>query len=223
MSTKPKKILIFVAVVVIVLTAVGGGAIADRLWGFRPLDKLFPRTSFSVDQKILTEEFVVIKVAEDVSPSVVTVSIQTPKKRVLEFSPFGGFSQRTYGGDPQDIGSGFIVSPDGLIVTNKHVVSVAQATYKVITKDGKEYEVREVSRDPANDIAIIKIDAQGLKPVELGESLNLKAGQFVIAIGTALGEFRHTVTTGVISGLGRGIIAGNALEGYVERLDDVIQ
>ena len=223
MKAKPKKILTLLAVFVILLTAIGGGAIADRLWGFRPLDKLFPRTSFKVDQKILTEESVVIKVAEDVSPSVVTVSIQTPKKRVLEFSPFGGFSQRIEGGGPQDIGSGFIVSPDGLIVTNKHVVSVAQATYKVITKDGKEYEVIEVSRDPSNDIAILKIDAQDLKPVELGESSNLKAGQFVIAIGTALGEFRHTVTTGVISGLGRGIIAGNALEGYVEKLDDVIQ
>lgn len=223
MKEKPKKILTLLAVFVILLTAIGGGAIADRLWGFRPLDKFLPRTSFRLDQKILTEESVVIKVAEDVSPSVVTVSIQTPKKRVLEFSPFGGFSQRIEGGGPQDIGSGFIVSPDGLIVTNKHVVSAAQSTYKVITKDGKEYEVREVSRDPANDIAIIKIDAQGLKPVELGESSNLKAGQFVIAIGTALGEFRHTVTTGVISGLGRGIIAGNALEGYVEKLDDVIQ
>lgn len=220
-----KKLLIGLAFVVLVFVALTGGAIADRLWGFRPLDKLFPRPSFKVDQKILTEESVVIKVAEDVSPSVVTVSIQTAKKRVLEFSPFGGFSQRIEGGGPQDIGSGFIVSPDGLIVTNKHVVSVAQATYKVITKDGKEYEVREVSRDPANDIAIIKIDppAGGLAPVELGESSNLKVGQFVIAIGTALGEFRHTVTTGVISGLGRGIIAGNALEGYVEKLDDVIQ
>jgi len=72
-------------------------------------------------------------------------------------------------------------------------------------------------------VILIKIDAQGLTPVELGVSDNLKVGQFVIAIGTALGEFRHTVTTGVISGLGRGITAGTSFEGYVERLDDVIQ
>ena len=223
MSIKSRKILIFAALFIILLAAVGGGAIADRLWGFKPLDKLFPKTGFRVDTRILTEESVVIKVAEDVSPSVVTVSVETPERRILEFSPFGGFTQRIQGGEPQDIGTGFIVSADGLIVTNKHVVSVTDASYKVIGKDNKEYEVKEISRDPSNDIAILKIEATGLVPVELGDSSNLKAGQFVIAIGTALGEFRHTVTTGVISGLGRGITAGSAFEGYVERLDDVIQ
>ena len=225
MSIKSRKILIFAAVFVILLAAVGGGAVADRLWGFKPLDKLFPRgESFRVDTRILTEESVVIKVAEDVSPSVVTVSAQTPARRVLQFNPFGGgISQRIEGGTPQDIGTGFVVSEDGLIVTNKHVVSVANASYKVITKDGQEYEATQISRDPSNDIAIIKIDASGLKPAPLGDSSNLKVGQFVVAIGTALGEFRHTVTTGVISGLGRGITAGSSFEGYVERLDDVIQ
>ena len=223
MTTKGRKILIFTAIVIILLAAIGGGAVADRLWGFKPLDKLFPKAGFRVDTRILTEESVVIKVAEDVSPSVVTVSVQTPQRRILEFSPFGGFTQRIQDGEPQDIGTGFIVSADGLIVTNKHVVSATNASYKIVTKDNKEYEVKEISRDPSNDIAILKIEATGLKPVELGDSGNLKAGQFVIAIGTALGEFRHTVTTGVISGLGRGITAGSAFEGYVERLDDVIQ
>lgn len=218
---KAKKLLILIAGVVLLVVAVGGGALADRLWGLKPLDKLFPRSSF--DQRILKEESVVINVAEQVSPSVVTVSVETPQRRILEFSPFGGFTQRIQGGEPQDIGSGFIVSADGLIVTNKHVVSESDASYKVITKDNKEYQVTQISRDPANDIAILKIEATGLKPVELGDSSNLKVGQFVIAIGTALGEFRHTVTTGVISGLGRGITAGSAFEGYVERLDDVIQ
>ncbi|MDP3994760.1 MAG: trypsin-like peptidase domain-containing protein [bacterium] len=146
------------------------------------------------------------------SSSVVTVSIQTPARRVLQFNPFGGFSQSIEGGEDQDIGSGFIVSPDGLVITNKHVVSSVDAKYKVITKDGKEYEAIQISRDPSNDIAIIKIDPNGgeLKPVELGDSANFKVGQFVVAIGTALGEFRHTVTTGVISGLGRGITAGSS-------------
>ena len=225
MSIKSRKILIFAAVFVILLAAVGGGAVADRLWGFKPLDKLFPRgESFRVDQRVVNEESVVIKVAEEVSPSVVTVSAQTPARRVLQFNPFGGgISQRIEGGTPQDIGTGFVVSEDGLVVTNKHVVSVANASYKVITKDGQEYEATQISRDPSNDIAIIKIDASGLKPAPLGDSSNLKVGQFVVAIGTALGGFRHTVTTGVISGLGRGITAGSSFEGYVERLDDVIQ
>jgi len=110
-----------------------------------------------------------------------------------------------------------------MIVTNKHVVADTQAKYRVITKDDKTYQVEKIYRDPVNDLAILKINASGLKPVEMGDSSKLKVGQFVIAIGTALGEFRNTVTTGVISGLGRGITAGSPFEGYVERLDNVIQ
>lgn len=141
--------------------------------------------------------------------------------------PFGFFRPPAGGGREekieQDIATGFVIDKDGLIVTNKHVVADANAKYRVITKDDVEYEVKKIYRDPANDLAILKIDASGLKPVEMGDSDKLKVGQFVIAIGTALGEFRHTVTTGVISGLGRGITAGSPFEGYVERLDNVIQ
>ena len=223
-ANKLKKILIGALIAVVILVAITGGAIADRLFGLKPLDKLFPKTiSFRLNQTILTEESVVIEVAESVSPSVVTVTVETPARRILQFNLFGGFSQRYEGGTPQDIGSGFVVSKDGLIITNKHVVTDETAKYKVVTKDDKEYEVKQISRDPANDIAILKIDADNLTPIELGESSNLKVGQFVIAIGTALGEFRHTVTTGVISGLGRGITTGSVFEGYVERLDNVIQ
>ena len=93
----------------------------------------------------------------------------------------------------------------------------------MITKDDKEYNIEKIYRDPSNDISIIKINGKGLKPVEMGDSSNLKVGQMSIAIGTALGEFRNTVTVGVISGLGRGITAGSPFEGYVERLDNVIQ
>ena len=219
----PKKFIIGVAVALVFLVALASGAIADRLFGIKPLDYFIPRREAgfrvgTLEQKVITEESVVIDVAEKVSPSVVTVSIETPARKVLEFNPFGGgISQRIEGGTPQDIGTGFIASSDGLILTNKHVVSETDAKYKVITNDDKEYEVKQISRDPSNDIAILKIDAGGvnLKPVELGDSSNLKVGQFVVAIGTALGEFRHTVTTGVISGLGRGITAGSLYEGYV--------
>lgn len=223
-----KSLLIGFGIGAVVLVSAIGGALADRIFVVKPLDLISPRAETGlrvggVDKRVVNEESVVIDVAEEVSPSVVTVAITTPRRRVLEFSPFGGLRSRIEGGEPQDIGTGFVVSEDGLIITNKHVVSDASASYKVVTKDGKEYEVKQVSRDPANDIAIVKIDASGLKPVTLGTSNDLKVGQFVVAIGTALGEFRHTVTTGVISGLGRGIIAGSAFEGYAERLDDVIQ
>jgi len=221
-----KKVLIGGAIGIVILGAVAGGAIADRIFGIKPLDLIIPRPDgfrVGINQKILNEESVVIDAAEKASGSVVTISAETPQQRILQFSPFGGFSQRVQGGEPQDIGTGFIVARNGLIVTNKHVVSEVGVKYKVITKDNKEYDAREIHQDPSNDIAIIKIDASNLSPVELGDSSNLKVGQFAIAIGTALGEFRHTVTTGVISGLGRGITAGSAFEGYVEKLDDVIQ
>jgi S1-C subfamily serine protease len=225
-----KSFLIGIAISVFVVVVFAGGAIADRIFVIKPLDLIAPRGlnhSFGLNQTseqlVLNEESVVTDVAEEVSPSVVTVSIQEPERRILEFSPFGGFRSRVEGGEPQDIGTGFIVDKDGLIITNKHVVSEKNADYKVITQNGEEYEVLSVSRDPSNDIAVLKIDAKDLKPVVMGSSENLKVGQFVIAIGTALGEFRHTVTTGVVSGLGRGITAGSVFEGYVEKLDDVIQ
>jgi len=224
---KINKTLLITAILLVAFVSMTGGAIADRLFGFKPLDKFFPKNTenfrVGVDQKILKEESVVIDVAERVSPSVVTVSATSPKRKVIQFSPFGGFTEGYSGGEEQDIGSGFVISSDGLIVTNKHVVSDSEVKYKVITKDSKEYEVTQVNRDPSNDIAVLKIEASGLTPVELGDSSNLKVGQFVIAIGTALGEFRHSVTTGVVSGLGRGITAGSAFEGYVERLDNIIQ
>ncbi len=224
-----KFILTGLAFILLVLVSAMGGAIADRLFVIKPLDYLISgnstnfRIGTKVEQRVLSEESVVIEVAENVSPSVVTVSVKTPQRRVLEFSPFGGFRSRIEGGQEQDIGTGFVVSEDGMIVTNKHVVSDPEAEYKVITGDEKEYDIVKVSRDPANDLAVLKIDAKGLKALDLGDSNGLKVGQFVIAIGTALGEFRHTVTTGVISGLGRGITAGSVYEGFVERLDDVIQ
>ncbi len=232
MTIKPniKKVLILAAAVILLVAAVTGGAIADRLFLIKPLDALFGThgglTNLGGEQKVVSEESVIIDVTQRVSPSVVTVSIQQPQRKVLSFSPFGGFESQTQGGTPQDIGSGFIVSKDGLIVTNKHVVADTTGTYQVITKDGKEYKVDKISRDPSNDIAILKITpiaGTPLTPIELGNSSNLKVGQLAIAIGTALGEFRHTVTTGVVSGLGRGISAGSPLEGYVERLDNVIQ
>ncbi len=182
--------------------------------------------------KIVTEESVVIDTVKKVGPSVLTVSQEAPPQAASPFFDFGPFS--IFGtpdqkpSEPQNIGSGFVVDSSGLIVTNKHVVSDAGAKYKIITNNDKKYDVQKIYRDPLNDVAILKIDlsqnpGETLKPVILGDSSNLAVGQFVIAIGTALGEFRNTVTTGVISGLGRGITAGSEFQGYVERLDNVIQ
>lgn len=123
-----------------------------------------------------------------------------------------------------NIGTGFVIDANGWIVTNQHVVSTTDATYKVVTSDGKQYEVTEITRDDANDIAILRIDAQDLKVLELGDSDNLVVGQDVIAIGTPLGEYSGSVTKGIISGLDRTVTAGSSWFGTtVKTYEGVIQ
>jgi len=185
--------------------------------------------------KVVTEESVTINDVKQVGPSVVTVSEESSQASSggpVQIGPFQIFGLPNQGGSgqstPQAIGSGFIVSADGLVVTSKHVVSDTGAKYQISTSNNKTYNVQNIYRDPLNDIAILRINpsdnaGNSLKPVVLGDSSRLQVGQFVVAIGTALGEFKNTVTTGVISGLGRGITAGDVYQGYVEKLDNVIQ
>ena len=212
------------------------GAVIDRIKGIALVDNFVSRMgsvggSAVLKQEVLDQESVVTSVVERATPSVVTVSIS--KTQVQNNNPFGfDFFGNFFGipGDTQietqqieqDIGTGFIISSDGLIVTNKHVVSDTSAKYRVVIGKEEVVEVTEIYRDPVNDLAILKVKKNNLKTVELGDSGKLKVGQTVIAIGTALGEFRSTVTTGVISGLGRGITAGSPFEG-AEKLDNVIQ
>ncbi|MEE8131776.1 MAG: trypsin-like peptidase domain-containing protein [Candidatus Paceibacterota bacterium] len=118
-------------------------------------------------------------------------------------------------------GSGFIVSKDGLIVTNKHVVNDSKASYTVFTSNGEKYEAEVLARDPVLDLAIIKIEANNLPTVKLGDSDAIKLGQTAIAIGNALGEFRNTVSVGVVSGLSRTVMASGG--GIIERIENVIQ
>lgn len=173
------------------------------------------------NKEIIDEESVVTAVVEKATPSVVTVSI-VKQERINNLLPFGFdiFSETKE--IQQDIGTGFIISSDGLIVTNKHVVAETSAKYQVVIGKDEVVEVQNIYRDPVSDLAILKVNKTDLIPVKLGDSDKLKVGQTVIAIGTALGEFRSTVTKGVISGLGRGITAGGSLLG-TEKLDNVIQ
>lgn len=228
-----RKLLVLLAAVLLII----GGVVSSGQFGLNWPQITAPQTVTipgGEKVRVVTEESIVIDVVDRVSPSVVTVGITQTRRigDILELNPFDPFSpfRRRPGRSQtieQDIGSGFIVE-GGLVVTNKHVVSASDATYRVITKDDKTYEVQKIYRDPSNDLAILKIDpsassGQALPAVEMGDSDKIKVGQMVIAIGTALGEFRHTVTTGVISGMGRGIEAGSPFEGYAERLDNVIQ
>ena len=195
---------------------------------FRISQENAPKLNSSDKVKVVAEENVIIDVVDKASPSVVTVGISQARRAgdIFNFNPFDPSSQQQRGSSQQieqDIGSGFVISEDGLIVTNKHVVSVSNVKYRVILKDNKSFDVIKTYRDPDNDLAILKIDATGLTPIELGDSDKIKVGQMAIAIGTALGEFRNTVTTGVISGVGRGITAGSEYDGGAEKLDNVIQ
>ena len=144
---------------------------------------------------LTSEENAIIKVVEEASPSVVSIAVSQITLKSGE-----GLVDEV-----SNIGTGFVVDPNGIIITNQHVVSDTSALYKVITNEGVEYEVVEVLRDDINDIAIVKVDATDLVALELGDSDNLLVGQTVIAIGTPLGEYAGSVTTGVISGVNRSV------------------
>lgn len=184
---------------------------------------LLPNTNLKLPQPvsqetrtIVQEENAIISVVEKTSPSVVAIGIS---QRVV--NPFDPFSIPRR--EDSTIGTGFVVTEKGLIVTNKHVVSDTRGVYSVVTKDGQKHEVRKIYRDPVLDMAIVQIDSNNLKPLELGDSSKLKVGQTVIAIGNALGRFTNTVTTGVVSGLGRRVVAGDPFSGSSESLDNLIQ
>jgi S1-C subfamily serine protease len=119
------------------------------------------------------------------------------------------------------VGTGFIYDSDGWILTNKHVVSDA-TQITVILADTRELRGDVYGIDPLTDLAIVKVDSSDLPTVTIGSSGNLEQGQLAIAIGNPLGEFENTVTTGVISGLGRQIFAGSALTSS-EQLNNLIQ
>lgn len=222
-----RKIFKTLLVVVFILVLVNlGGISLDYLVKNRWLPAASPKET----QVITSEESVVVNVVKKAIPSVVTIGIDkviqtqgsyrlNPLDPFNPFVPVPGKKQEI----KQNIGSGFIISKDGLILTNKHVVGDTSATYKVITNDDKKYDVEKIYRDPLNDLAILKVTAENLTPLEMGDSSTIQLGQMAVAVGTPLGEFRNTVTAGIISGLGRGITAGSPLEASVEQLDDVIQ
>jgi serine protease Do len=141
------------------------------------------------------------------------------------FAPFGVLGNPTVEpGQKQRVGggTGFIISADGLILTNKHVVLDEDAEYSVVFNDGRSFSAEVLGRDFGNDLAVLKIDAQDLPTLELGDSESLQIGQTVIAIGYTLGQYQNTVTKGVISGIDRQVNTGGSLNGG-ELIDEAIQ
>ncbi len=163
-----------------------------------------------VEKVVVEQSSGVIDSVKKVSSSVVAITV---KGQVIDFF-FGPVSTSS-------AGTGFIVTADGLIITNKHVVADDKSEYTVFLPDGRNFSAKVVDRDPLQDLAFIKIESNGLPVVELGDSDRLQVGEQVIAIGNALGEFQNTVTVGVISAKNRQITASNG--GQAEPLSGLLQ
>lgn len=164
-------------------------------------------------QLLLSEETVITQIFEKVSPSVVSIAVY---KYGLGMD---NLSKKETG----LIGSGFIISPDGIIITSNHVVDDLSANYLVVTKDQKVFPIEKINRNKKNDIAILEISASNLEAIGFGDSDIVKPGQKVIAIGTVLGRFEESVATGVIAGKNRTITAGDPTGISEETVRDVLQ
>jgi len=120
-------------------------------------------------------------------------------------------------------GSGFVVGSSGIVLTNRHVLEDPGAEYLVMLNDDRKFPVQVLAKDPINDVTILRIPAENLPVIELGDSSGLELGQTAIAFGNALGTFKDTVSVGVVSGLSREIMAGSAISGEITRLRGLIQ
>jgi len=194
----------------------------------------------------ISYEQAIIDSVKEASPSVVSIVISKnlPVYEEQFVNPFGDMPNM---GSPFDFqapqipqyvqkgtqyqeigaGSGFIVSGDGLVLTNKHVVSDSTADYTVITNDGTKYTAKVLALDPVQDLAVIKIQIPSgqttvFPAIKIGDSSGIQIGQGAIAIGNALGQFSNTVSVGVVSGLGRTVSASGG-QGFSETLEGIIQ
>lgn len=168
--------------------------------------------SYDSNQVIPANEASVTSVSDKVSPSVVSIVTNTTTQTYFGTAP------------SQAAGTGIIVSADGYILTNKHVVNGARSV-QVVTLEGDTYEdVSVVGTDPLNDVAYLKIkNGKDLPAASLADSNTVRVGQSVVAIGNALGQYQNTVTSGIISGTGRPVQAGDASGNNVETLTDLFQ
>jgi len=207
-------VLIFIAgafggVAGILLLSANDGAVAKKAG----IDlKNFSIPLVSTQKMVLQESNAIIDAANKVSGSVVSITLKTTVQNA-----FGQVYQT------EGAGTGFIITSDGLILTNKHVVSDQNTEYSVIMRDGKTYNATVQSLDPVNDLAVLKIDARNLPVVDLGDSDQLEVGQHVVAVGNALGQFQNTVTAGVVSAKDRKIDATDATGQGSETLSNLLQ
>jgi serine protease Do len=227
------------AVILSLLLGTAGGAIGGSFVNSSSgnwLSRIFPSNASSANTSqtssalSVQEESATIDVVKKVQDSVVSIIGTKDLSKIYNSSPsdifnFLGFNipQQPNAQGQQEVssGSGFILTVDGYIMTNRHVVRDTAAQYTVLMNNGQKYSAKVVAIDPVNDLAVVKVDVKNLKSIEFGDSSSLQIGQTVIAIGNALGQFRNTVTKGVVSGLARDVTAGDGQT--TESLQDVIQ
>ena len=200
------------ALLAIILLGVGAGFGGNALY-----DYLQNRNSATLNvgerdgNSVVTDtERDIAGVVEKVSPSVVSIMTE------VQSASFRGTTTQ------EGAGTGIIISANGYIMTNNHVIDGAQSV-EVVTTDGTRYEdVRVVGSDPLNDIAFLKIaQVNDLAAAEIGNSSSIRIGQNVVAIGNALGQYQNTVTSGIISGTGRPVVAQSGDQ--LESLTDLLQ
>jgi serine protease Do len=221
-----------VIVVVSILAGFFGGFASTAFLSSRPELAAGLSGSTAGQKVILQEDSAIIDVVDKASPAVVSVVISKDVSQLRSssnnFFNIFGLPQQAPKNTPatpniQQVGagSGFFVSSDGLILTNRHVVADESATYSIVTSDGKTYDAKVLARDTLDDLALIKVEISGAPTLTLADSSSIQIGQQVLAIGNSLGQYQNTVTSGIVSGIGRSVTAGDA-QGS-EQLEGVIQ
>ncbi len=222
----------------ITLISAGTSVVASVLVVFISLQAVLPQQGNGLTHTTGSASYVpttgqeasVIDVVSRTEPAVASVIIKKNipvMERITNGNRFDLFfpQYRQNGTKLQEIGGGtaFFISADGLLMTNKHVVSDADAQYSVLLNDGRTLDAKVVGRDASNDVALLKVEGSGFPFLTFAGKGDVKLGQGVVSIGNALGEFRNTVSVGVVSGLERDITAGSARQGTTERLHSIIQ
>lgn len=240
-----KQFLQFVAIALI--GGVLGGAVSAKLQSGNMTGG--GSSTQVVQERHYVEESDSIKAIDTVVPTVISI-VATKDLQVFQqnpLDPFGffGIQQQPQQAQPQTRrqqvsgGTGFVVQEDGLAVTNKHVVIDPDADYTALTSEGKKFDVEVISRDPVNDLALVQLhESTETKPGEkksfgdkpknlpfarIGDSSKLKVGQRVLAIGNARGEYVNSVTSGILSAVGRQISAGDKGGVFRETLTGLLQ
>jgi len=221
--------IVLLAVTVLISTSFGalGGFFASQYFSSTSGLGLGSETDKNI-VRMIEEESSTINVVDSVTPAVVSIIVKQKQSDKVN-----SFNEYFYGQVPSDnsksdelvevgAGTGFFVTSDGYVVTNRHVADTDGAVFTVITNDDKEYDAKVVDVDPFFDIAIMKIEGTNFPTVTFGDSKNIQVGQTVIAIGNALSQYQNTVTKGVVSGVNRRISAydytsgGEVIEGAIQ-------